>query len=174
MSGTFEIRKAGVDEIETIRRLSREIWMEVYPSIISVEQITYMLELIYSEASLKRQIQEQGHAFILLTEKDYPIGYASYSKKEPVNNDVFRLHKFYLQPAYHGRGLGKWMMNEIIKDVLSQAGSSLELNVNKYNPTLGFYKKIGFSIISEEVIDIGNDYVMDDYIMELKPLKYPI
>jgi len=174
MSGTYEIRKAGVDEIETIRRLSREIWMEVYPSIISLEQITYMLELIYSEGSLKRQIQEQGHAFILVTEKDYPIGYASYSMKDPAHNGAFRLHKFYLQPSYHGKGLGKWMMNEILKDVISREGSSLELNVNKYNPTLGFYKKVGFSIISEEVIDIGNGYVMDDYIMELKPLKYPI
>jgi ribosomal protein S18 acetylase RimI-like enzyme len=174
MSGPFEIRKAGIDQIETIRSLSREIWMEVYPSIISVEQIEYMLDLIYSVDALKHQIQEQGHAFILLTENDTPIGYASYSKKEPITNGLFRLHKFYLQPAYHGKGLGKGMLNEIIKDVISQSGNSLELNVNKYNPTLGFYKKNGFSIISEEVIDIGNGYVMDDYIMELKPLKYPI
>jgi ribosomal protein S18 acetylase RimI-like enzyme len=50
----------------------------------------------------------------------------------------------------------------------------LELNVNKYNPALGFYKKLGFSVISEEVIEIGEGYVMDDYIMELSPLKYPI
>jgi ribosomal protein S18 acetylase RimI-like enzyme len=66
------------------------------------------------------------------------------------------------------------MLNEILKELIALQGSSLELNVNKYNPTLGFYKKIGFSIISEEVIDIGNGYVMDDYIMEMSPLKYPI
>lgn len=174
MSGPFEIRKAGIDQIDIIRRLSKEIWMEVYPSIISIEQIEYMLGRIYSVDALKHQILGLGHTFILLTEKDDPIGYASYSKKDSTDNGVFRLHKFYLQPTYHGKGLGKRMLNEIIKEVISQQGSSLELNVNKYNPTLGFYKKIGFSIISEEVIDIGNGYVMDDYTMELKPLKSPI
>ena len=117
---------------------------------------------------------ELGHAFILLIENETPIGYASYSKMTPEYQERFRLHKFYLQPAYHGMGLGKMMMNDILKDVLSLQGSSLELNVNKYNPALGFYKKLGFSVISEEVIEIGEGYVMDDYIMELSPLKYPI
>ncbi|MCE2756990.1 MAG: GNAT family N-acetyltransferase [Bacteroidota bacterium] len=174
MSSSFEIRKAGTNEINTVKSLSREIWMKVYPSIISVQQIEYMLELIYNEAALRRQMLELGHAFILLIENETPIGYASYSKMTPEYQERFRLHKFYLQPAYHGMGLGKMMMNDILKDVLSLQGSSLELNVNKYNPALGFYKKLGFSVISEEVIEIGEGYVMDDYIMELSPLKYPI
>jgi hypothetical protein len=40
------------------------------------------------------------------------------------------------------------------------------LNVNKYNSAQDFYKKLGFCIDYEEVIDIGNGYVMDDYVME--------
>ena len=40
------------------------------------------------------------------------------------------------------------------------------LRVNKSNPTVDIYKKKGF-IISEAVVnDIGNGFVMDDYIME--------
>jgi diamine N-acetyltransferase len=174
MSDSFVIRKAGTDQIATIKSLSREIWMKVYPAIISTDQIAYMLELIYNDASLEHQMRDEGHTFIILTANDTPIGYASYSEKRPYHTGRFRLHKFYLQPEFHGKGLGKMMLNEILKELIALQGSSLELNVNKYNPTLGFYKKIGFSIISEEVIDIGNGYVMDDYIMEMSPLKYPI
>jgi ribosomal protein S18 acetylase RimI-like enzyme len=42
----------------------------------------------------------------------------------------------------------------------------LFLNVNKYNSAIQFYHKIGFEIAKEEVIDIGNGFVMDDYVME--------
>ena len=41
------------------------------------------------------------------------------------------------------------------------------LNVNKYNTAKLFYEKLGFKITKEEVIDIGNDYVMDDFVMNL-------
>jgi ribosomal protein S18 acetylase RimI-like enzyme len=43
---------------------------------------------------------------------------------------------------------------------------ALLLNVNKNNNAQYFYNKLGFIISKEEVIDIGNGYVMDDYVME--------
>ena len=46
-----------------------------------------------------------------------------------------------------------------------QAASALELNVNKNNPAIHFYKKLDFVISRQEVIDIGNGFVMDDYVM---------
>ncbi|NBO58390.1 MAG: GNAT family N-acetyltransferase [Chitinophagia bacterium] len=174
MSKAIEIRPLKIDEIEIVRRLSDEIWKKVYPSIISMEQIEYMLELIYNEEALKKQINVQGHQFILVIDNNTPIGYASYSLKVGTDDSEYRLHKFYLQPEQHGKGLGKQMMNHIIHEVQQAGGNSIELNVNKYNPTLHFYKKLGFSVISEEILDIGNGYVMDDYIMRLNPLKYPL
>ena len=51
-------------------------------------------------------------------------------------------------------------------------GTELELNVNKYNSAIAFYKKKNFRIIKEELIDIGEGYVMDDYVMR-KALSLP-
>jgi hypothetical protein len=42
--------------------------------------------------------------------------------------------------------------------------------VNRFNTALGFYKRIGFSIVTEENIDIGQGYWMEDYVMEM-PIK---
>jgi ribosomal protein S18 acetylase RimI-like enzyme len=40
------------------------------------------------------------------------------------------------------------------------------LNVNRYNPAKDFYEKLGFKIILEEDIPIGQ-YWMNDYVMRL-------
>lgn len=163
----IQIQPLKISEIEIIRKLSDEIWKKVYPSIISMQQIEYMLDLFYNEAALSEQINIQGHRFILIKANKIPIGYASYSMKDESDKGRYRLHKFYLQPAYHGKGLGKQMMHHIILAVQKSGGKTIELNVNKYNPTIHFYKKLGFNIIGQEVLEIGNGYVMDDYIMQI-------
>jgi hypothetical protein len=54
----------------------------------------------------------------------------------------------------------------VAKEAKNNDNTILTLNVNRYNQAQYFYKKIGFSITKEEVIAIGNDFVMDDYVME--------
>jgi len=49
-----------------------------------------------------------------------------------------------------------------------KGASSLQLNVNRNNNAKVFYEKIGFAVIKEEDIDIGNGYLMNDYVMEKK------
>lgn len=163
----LEIKKISTNDIPLIQQLSKEIWNKVYPAIISQEQIDFMLEMMYSEGSLKQQMTELSHHFIIVYSNGTPVGFASYSVKSSLEPDVIRLNKLYLQPEHHGKGLGKAMMEYIIKEGRLLAGSMLELNVNKHNPAVSFYKKQGFVIVSETVLDIGNGYVMDDFIMTL-------
>jgi GNAT superfamily N-acetyltransferase len=174
MNEKIEIRPLGPGEIAIIQQLSNDIWKKVYTSIISIEQIEYMLDLIYNEDALSKQIHELHHSFILVLSNKTPIGYASFSMKSPTLPGVYRLHKLYLQPTYHGKGIGKAMMDYIIRSIQPLGANALELNVNKYNPALSFYKKLGFSIDSETIIDIGKGYVMDDYVMKLEMVKYPL
>jgi GNAT superfamily N-acetyltransferase len=162
-----EIKKSSTNDIPLIQQLSKEIWNKVYPAIISQEQIDFMLQMMYSDASLQQQMTELNHHFIILYFNGIPIGFASYSVKSSLEPDIIRLNKLYLQPAHHGKGHGKAMIEYIVKEAKQLAGSMLELNVNKYNPAVSFYKKQGFVIASEMVLDIGNGYVMDDFIMTL-------
>ena len=63
-------------------------------------------------------------------------------------------------------GYGKALL-AAVEDAVKAAGSNiLELNVNRNNPAMGFYKKQGFGIIYEEDIQIGNGYEMNDYVMQ--------
>jgi diamine N-acetyltransferase len=181
------VSKVGIESINTIRSLAEHIWKVSYASILSPDQVIYMLDLFYSEASLQKQMDE-GHQFILAkensaskglntsTEYSGAVGFASYSRYErphletgtaPHQKNVYRLHKIYIDPSLQGKGIGKLLIGFIINDISLDNATELELNVNRNNKALDFYQKIGFKIIKEEDIDIGNGYFMNDYVMEL-------
>ena len=141
-----------------------KIWPQTYSSIISPEQIAYMLEMIYSERSLQTQMKEK-HEFIIVNDGRDPVGFASFSLVGP---GIYKLHKIYLLPSMQGKGAGKFVINEIIKAMVRKGGNTIRLNVNRNNKAKDFYEKLGFTIMQEEDIDIGNGYFMNDYVMEKK------
>ena len=67
-----------------------------------------------------------------------------------------------------GKGLGKFLLNRAVDLAKQNDKKSIYLNVNKYNTdSIAFYERMGFVKIEEGVFDIGNGYVMDDFILEL-------
>lgn len=159
----LEIRKANLDDILLIRDLAHRTWPNAYKDILSTEQLSYMLELIYSAGSLEEQITKFKHQFLFILESNTPIGFAAYSLFNDPSN--FRLHKFYILPTEQGKGLGKFLLEYLVDEIKSKGGIRLELNVNRHNRAISFYKKLGFEIVSNEDIDIGNGYFMNDFVM---------
>lgn len=159
---SLSIRRAMIKDIPLIRELSQKIWPATYGAIISSEQLEYMLELMYSEEALKKQMDEQ-HEFIIVSDGAEPIGFASFSLVEPAK---YKLHKIYILPGSQGKGAGRFVIEQVIKAIIRKGGTALKLNVNRNNKARGFYERLGFIMIGEEDIDIGNGYFMNDYIME--------
>ncbi|NJK96938.1 MAG: GNAT family N-acetyltransferase [Bacteroidales bacterium] len=150
-----------------IQSLAHRIWPHTFGNILSNDQIAYMLEWMYSVQSIKDQVEEKGHQYILaLKDEDY-IGYASFEINYNKTTDT-KLHKIYVLPEFQGKGAGKVLMDEVIKRTAEAGNKNLLLNVNRDNPALDFYKNRGFEIIRVEDIDIGNGYYMNDYVMRLK------
>jgi ribosomal protein S18 acetylase RimI-like enzyme len=46
-----------------------------------------------------------------------------------------------------------------------QGRSLVELQVNRSNPAVAFYRKLGFEVVDEKDFDIGNGYFRKDYVM---------
>jgi ribosomal protein S18 acetylase RimI-like enzyme len=158
------IRNAGVQDIDLIRQLCLKVWPQTYSSIISQEQIDYMLEMMYSETSLKKQM-EDGAQFIIVYDEEAPVGFASFGEARPA---IFKLHKLYVLPSQQGKGTGRFMLGHILSEIKKENAQSLQLQVNRRNNAKLFYEKNGFTIIKEFDFDIGNGYMMDDYVMEKK------
>lgn len=167
----IKINKVGLSAIPTIKQLSHEIWHKVYPAVVPVGQIEYLLEAWHSEEALTDQILYQGHQFLLIEWNNQPIGYASYVLKDKSDLKRYRLNKLYIQPEVHGNGIGRSILRFIYNEIQPLGGTILELNVHKRNPAVGFYKKVGFVVIQELVTEIEHGYLLDDYIMELDLIK---
>ena len=57
-------------------------------------------------------------------------------------------------------------MNFIKEEVKKIGDKRITLAVNKNNQAKSFYESQGFNVYDEGIFDIGNGFVMDDYLME--------
>lgn len=152
-------------DFESVRQIAFKTWPVAYSNIISEQQLNYMLEKMYSIDSLQHQQKNLLHRFILaFDENDTAIGFASFSTYEDQKNH-HRLHKLYVLPELQKKGTGKLLLDAIYNEIKKNGKGSLELNVNRHNNAVAFYKKNGFQILKEEDIDIGEGFFMNDFIM---------
>jgi N-acetylglutamate synthase-like GNAT family acetyltransferase len=159
----MQFRKAVISDIPVIQQIAEKAWRPTYSHILSEDQTIYMLAMMYGTEVLMKQINSQI-AFFLAVDEDLVIGYFA---MEITELSKMKLHKIYLDPDQKSKGAGTKII-EFIKDVAFKAGvRQIELNVNKFNSAVQFYEKIGFFRAKEMVLDIGNGYVMDDYVMQL-------
>ena len=163
MTREIIIKKIGAEDVPLIVSLAHHIWPATYREILSPDQITYMMELFYHPASLTSQMTEKGHQFIIALHHGKAIAFASYSSANETG--IYKLHKIYVDPSMQGHGVGRRMIDYILSELISMKAGALELNVNRNNKAKFFYEKLGFSVVREEDIDIGNGYYMNDYVM---------
>jgi GNAT superfamily N-acetyltransferase len=155
--------KASEKDIPLIQELTNIIWPQTYEEILSQDQIDYMLGMMYSTESLADQMKK-GIDFILTKDDETYDAFAAY---EQMNPTVYKLHKIYALPNQQGKGIGKFIINYIIDEIKPKGATALQLDVNRQNKARGFYEKLGFKVIAEKDTDIGNGYLMTDYVMEM-------
>ena len=149
-------------DILSIRNLALVTFPATYSSIISAEQIDFMMDMMYSETVLRREL-EGGVTFLMLLADGTPAGFVSFGKQD--DEGLFHLHKIYLLPDFQGLGYGREMFLKAEQEMRAQGAKAFELNVNRHNKALDFYKKMGMSIDRSGDFDIGGGFYMNDYIM---------
>jgi len=161
---SVKIVPATAADLPAISRLAGVIWRAHYPSIISTEQIDYMLGKMYALETLREEISIRKIRYEQLFVSDELIGFAAYGPAE--QPDVFKLHKIYLHPAWHGRGFGSLLLEHCENEVRRRGAKKLFLTVNKQNTkAIAAYQRNGFAITESLVTNIGNGFVMDDFVM---------
>lgn len=154
------------EDIKALTRLATKIWREHYTPLIGREQTEYMLERFQSEEAIAESIQS-GVEYYMAFCDDVLCGYAA-AKHIDEGNTVF-LSKFYVENLYRGKGLSKKLLTYVFQLAHKYQSTSIWLTCNKHNSrSLDIYKKLGFDIIDQMETDIGEGYIMDDYMLEMK------
>ena len=152
-----------MNDISKIMEVAEATWKQTYASIISQEQIDFMYEKAYTYDAILEQMHA-GHTFLIYFENNIPLGFISYYIRD--DNMLF-IPKLYVKPTTQGKGVGKILLQETEKIALKNKLNFLELNVNRKNPAMYFYKKNGFELFEKADIAIGK-YWMNDYILRKK------
>lgn len=160
------ISKLQENELSIIIDLTKRIWPVAYSEILAKAQLDYMIDLFYNESALLDLIQNKKHVFYIARAKnEQPVGFVSFELNALPQQT--KLHKLYVLPEMQGKGVGKQLLHFVMEVAKQNKQKQLFLNVNKKNKAQAFYKSLGFKLLKEEVIPIGNGYVMDDYVMEI-------
>jgi ribosomal protein S18 acetylase RimI-like enzyme len=162
----MKISVATKSELEIVRNLAFQIWPNTYSSILSKEQLDYMLHTFYDLEYLENQIKE-NQIFLLVKKDAKYLGFCSYEINYNSTTKT-KLHKIYVLPEGQGFGIGKILIKTVENIAQNNANTEVILNVNRYNNALGFYQKIGYHISETVDIEIGNNYLMEDFIMSKK------
>jgi ribosomal protein S18 acetylase RimI-like enzyme len=71
-------------------------------------------------------------------------------------SDEIRIIDIALMPEYRNKGIGKSLLTDIIKDA-NEADNPIRIHVERYNPALHLYERLGFIRIG----DTGVYYLME-------------
>ena len=161
-----EIRQLKADEeLRANAVLAAEIWREHFLGIITAEQIEYMLEHFQSYEAMKQQTAEDGYEYYGLFADGVQLGYFAVAPQE---DGTLFLSKLYLKSSARGQGYASQMLGRIKEIGRSRGLSSVWLTVNRHNDeAIAVYRHWGMQIIRDQVTEIGEGFVMDDYVFSL-------
>lgn len=151
------------EQLQAVSGLAQEIWTQHYLPIIGKPQVDYMLEHYQSPSALRRQIECENYTYYLLQVRGVNVGYIGVVAQE---RSLF-LSKLYIKEKYRGKGLASQAIEFCTKLCREKHLEKIWLTVNRHNTgSIAVYRRLGFITTREQAADIGNGFVMDDYIME--------
>ena len=153
------------EEIITLARVADEIWHEYWPDLIGLAQTDYMVKRFQSTEALTLAINEEGYLYYLLLDDDRIVGYMGVQPQEEEKR-LF-LSKLYVYEAERGNGYATEAL-KLLELICKESWlKTIYLTVNKGNDlAIAVYEAKGFKTVRSEEKDIGDGFVMDDYIME--------
>jgi ribosomal protein S18 acetylase RimI-like enzyme len=163
MSATLTFQPIVSDaDLDVVAALALDIWEEFYVPIIGRAQVDYMVGKFQSREAMRAQIVS-GYEYFMIRLESRPVGYIAVEVKR-AERELF-LSKFYLSSSTRGTGLGRRAMTFVEELATLRELASIWLTVNKNNPSVQIYEKLGFVNERSFVADIGGGFVMDDYVM---------
>jgi GNAT superfamily N-acetyltransferase len=109
--------------------------------------------------------EKVDYRFILC--KEDKVGFCSFGPAKYPKE--MKIHKLYVLPRFQRHGYGSGALHCIERLCREYGIITMTLAVNKHNSSaIHAYKRRGFVVRESVTADIGEGFIMDDYIMEKK------
>jgi ribosomal protein S18 acetylase RimI-like enzyme len=147
------IRPVTQADLDAVRGVLVETWHATYDAIMGPERVTAITDEWHAVDKLRRQL-DRPHAPFLLAEA--PDGSVIATGSAHREGESAHLDRLYVRPDQQRRGVGKALLDALLREVKS--GARVELRVDQHNAgAIAFYRHHGFSIVRPE----GESFVME-------------
>lgn len=164
----IQIITATKAQLIEVQKIAYVAWPHTFADTLTPSQIDYMMNWMYDLEALETQVLDKNHIFLLAEEDGKYVGFCSY-ELNCLNSGKVKVHKIYLLPEVQRKGIGKQLISEVGLIAHKHGYEFVYLNVNRFNlKAIQAYLAMGFYESRREVIEIGNGFVMDDIVMEMK------
>ena len=171
MEPKLTIKKAGIEDLEILQKLSIETFYTAFAPLNTEENMRFYMDRAFSREQLEKELQEKDSLFLLaqLHEKTAAylkvnFGHAQTDLQDP---EAMEIQRLYVHPDYQNLKLGEQLIRQAITIAREQGLKYLWLGVWEKNlRAIRFYERQGFIQVGQHPFPFGDD-LQTDLIMKL-------
>ena len=155
---------AELADVEAIAAMADSISRRHYlPDVLSEAELACFGPLAYAPKVFSAQMQA-GVRFEWIVLEGRRVGFLAYAERD--GGERLNLGKLYLDPSWHGRGIGQVALRRVQAIARHQGVREVYLYVFRKNrQAIRAYLRAGFIIDRAEITPCDNGFCFDDYVM---------
>ncbi len=166
----IKIRHAGLQDAAIVADISRKTFYDSFAQFNTPENMEKYIRKEFSSKRLRGELASNENIFLLAYSNDQLEGYAklseSFQPSEFSGEPSLEICRIYSKVNMIGKGIGKSLMEEILRIAMDKGKKIIWLGVWEHNPwAISFYSKWGFQKFSEHPFILG-DEVQTDWLMK--------
>ena len=163
----IDYKKVEKKDFTLLSSIAKRLWHLAYDNLLGSTQVEYMISKFQSTSAFESQTENEHYTYYFITYNNEKVGYVALQNSP--NEERLFLSKLYLAPEIQKKGIAVKTLNFIKDKAKEWKKKAVYLTVNKANErAILVYEKFGFFKINSVVTDIGNGFVMDDFIYQLQ------
>ena len=168
----MKIRKINIDDLEALRNLSIQTFMETFEEVNTEEDMQKYLDENLSIEKLKTELENVNSEFYFAENNGEILGYLKLNFKdaqtEKLEENHFEIERIYVLKAFLGQKIGQILFDKAIEIGREKNLEYVWLGVWEENHRAKkFYEKNGFEIFGKHDFILGED-VQTDLLMKMK------
>ena len=168
----MKIRKINIDDLEALKNLSIQTFMETFEEVNTEEDMQKYLDEKLSIEKLKTELENPNSEFYFAENNEEILGYLKLNFKdaqtEKLAENHFEIERIYVLKAFLGQKSGQILFDKAIEIGREKNLEYVWLGVWEENHrAIRFYGKNGFEIFGKHDFVLGED-VQTDLLMKMK------
>jgi len=162
----IEMKKCSLEDLQTLQEIGMETFNETFKDQNSPETMKAYLEKAFSLKQLEQEVSNQASQFFFVYMNDRIAGYLKVNvndaQSEAMGDQSLEIERIYIKSSFQKHGLGKFLINEVIKMAVELNKREVWLGVwEKNDNAIAFYKRMGFIQTGIHTFVMGDEEQVD-------------